>query len=192
MKTLRLLPVVFLISFGVAAAQAQQPSPQAEELLQTAETLYQQGNYEEAFNTCARAIGFNSKDYRAHALMGRIHMARQKLKEASESFASAIKLAPGEKELYIYKAQIDFFRNSRTEALAAAKQAIAVDPKYAEAHYLVGMYLKNDVKRQAEAIAALRTAIEIDPQFVAAYAELGFIHNLANQQIGRASCRERV
>lgn len=59
------------------------------------------------------------------------------------------------------------------EAIAAAKKAVALDPKYAEAHFMVGSLLKIKVKREREAIAALRTAISLDPHLVAAYEELG-------------------
>lgn len=59
------------------------------------------------------------------------------------------------------------------EAIAAAKKAVALDPKYAEAHLMVGSLLKTKVKREREAIAALRTAIALNPQLVAAYEDLG-------------------
>ncbi len=59
------------------------------------------------------------------------------------------------------------------QALAAAKKAIALDPKNAEAHFLVGSLLKWDKKREREAIAAFETAIALNPNLVAAYEDLG-------------------
>ena len=179
---MRLLPIraCVLACFSLvvcvgAAAQApvQQPSGKAADLLRTALELYREGKHDEAFTKCKQSIALNPKEYRAHVLMGYIHGAQQKLDLASQSFAQAIKLEPTDKEIYLVKAQVDFFRNKQGEALAAAKKAVALDPKYGEAQLMVGALLKNDPKRQNEAIAALRAAIDINPQLVAAYDDLG-------------------
>lgn len=173
--------LTLLLSFSVAAAQVQEPSGKAADLLRTALELYQQGKIDEAFTKCKQSIALHPKEYRAHVLLGYIYGAQQKLDLASASFAHAIKLEPTDKEVYLLKAQVDFFRNKQVEALAAAQKAVALDPKYAEAQLMVGALLKTEPKRRAEAIKALRTAIDINPQLVAAYDDLGDILKDAKQ-----------
>ena len=172
-RSLALLFTLILLP-GLATAQPkQQPSGRAAELLRTALELYQQGKHDEAFTKCEQSIALNPKEYRAHVLLGYIYGAQQKLDLASQSFATAIRLEPKDKEVYLLKAQVDFFRNKQVEALAAAQKAVALDPKYGEAQLMVGALLKTEPKRRTEAIAALRAAIDINPQLVAAYDDLG-------------------
>ncbi len=163
----------FVLFLGLATGQVQQPSGRAADLLRTALELYQQGKYDEALVKCKQSIAVNSKEYRAHVLLGYIYGAQQKLDLASQSLEQAIKLERNDKEVYLLKAQIDFFRNKRTEALAAAQKAVALDPKYGEAYVMLGALLKEKQNREAEAIAAFRKAIELNPQLVAAYDDLG-------------------
>ncbi len=170
-----------ILFFGLATAQTQQPSGRAAELLRTAFELYQQGKHDEAFTKCKQSLALNPKEYRGHVLMGYIYAAQQKLDLASASFARAIRLEPTDKEVYLVKAQADFFRNKHAEALAAAQKAVALDPKYGEAQLLVGALLKDDPKRRPEAIAALRAAIDINPKLVAAYDDLGDVLKDAKQ-----------
>ncbi len=58
------------------------------------------------------------------------------------------------------------------EAIACFKTAIELDPKFAEAHYNLGlaMYGKGQVD---EAIACYNKAIELDPKYAVAHNNLG-------------------
>jgi tetratricopeptide (TPR) repeat protein len=58
------------------------------------------------------------------------------------------------------------------EAIAAYRQAIALDPGFPEAHGNLGIALK-DQGQLDEAIAAYRKAIELRPNFAAAHSNLG-------------------
>lgn len=172
------LTLVLLFSV-VAIAPAQQSS--APDLLRESLRLYQQGKYDDALAKCNASIAIDPKEYRAHVMLGYILGAQRKLKPASDALAHAIKLNPKDKEVYLVKAQIDFFRNAQDEALAAAKQAVALDPKYGEAHLMVGALLKWNKERQPEAIAALKSAIEINPQLFAAYEDLGQLYEATDR-----------
>ena len=66
--------------------------------------------------------------------------------------------------------------------MSAAKQAIKLDPGYAQAYLMVGTLLRWDKQRQAEAITAYETALSINPQLWSAYDELGAIFESANEQ----------
>ena len=172
--------LLLVLCFSVVPAPAQ--STDAQELLKQAYSQYREGKLDQAFANCTKAIAQNPKDYRAHVLLGYIYGGQRKLKNASDSFATAIRLQPADKEVYLLKAQVDFLRNAREEALAAARKAIEIDPKYGDAHMMVGALLKFDSERRNEAIAAYENALQINPQLVKAYEELGGIYQADKQE----------
>lgn len=178
MKRVALLLLVLCLSVVATPGQ----STTAQDLLKTAYSQYRTGKLDEAYTNCAKAIALNPKDYRAHVLLGYIYGGQRKLKNASDSFATAIRLQPNDKEVYLLKAQVDFFRNAHEEALVAARKAIEIDPKYGDAHMMVGALLKFDEKRRNEAIAAYENALQINPQLVKAYQELGQIYEADKQE----------
>ena len=176
----RVLLLLLILSIGVTAAPGQ--SSDAEQLLKTAYSQFRAGKLDEAYTNCTKAIAINPKDYRAHVVLGYIYGAQRKLKNASDSFATAIRLQPNDKEVYLLKAQVDFLRNASDEALIAARKAVELDPKYGEAHMMVGALLKFDEKRRKEAIAAYENALQVNPQFVDAYVALGEIYAADKQE----------
>jgi Flp pilus assembly protein TadD len=59
-----------------------------------------------------------------------------------------------------------------SDAEAAYRSAIRIDPKYEEAYYNLGVLLRD---RPSEAQALLMTALELDPVYACAHRELGFL-----------------
>ena len=143
-------------------------------LLQAAFSLFSQGKFEEALANCSKAIALNPNDYRPHGLSGLIYRAQLKLKEASESLGTAIRLNSGKPfpQLYLLKSEVDGRRGATEEALAGARKALEVDPNLAEAYALIGEALKGDEKRRAEAVSAYRSAIKLKPDLHHAYESL--------------------
>src|SRR4030095_9701905 len=121
-----------------AAFQQQQASGDIDDLLRTAFLQLRQGQLDEALANCTKALAINPKDFRVHVLIGLAYQAQRKLKSASNEFASAMQLAPDRKEIYLAKADVDFFRNAHDDALAAAQKAVEIDPQFARAHLMVG------------------------------------------------------
>ena len=64
-------------------------------------------------------------------------------------------------------------KKDQAGAEAAYREAIRLDPKYANAHYNLGNVLR-DKKDQAGAEAAYREAIRLDPKFAWAHCNLGW------------------
>src|SRR5215470_4312281 len=153
MKTILLL--LLLTSFPPAvAAPNQTQTADAQQLLQTAFDQYRAKKFDDSEASCMQALKTNPNDFRFYALLGYIYAAETKMKSASESFAKALKLKPDSKELFMGKSKVDLHRNAHDEALAAALQALKVDPNYVDAHVMVGTLLRWDKERQSEAIAA--------------------------------------
>jgi superkiller protein 3 len=151
----------------------EQPGGDADALARTAFELYRQQKFDEALAASARAARLSPADFRPHVVTGLVYMAQQKLRSASESFAKAIPLQPKNKQLYLLKAEADAGRGAQEEALAACRQALAIDPAYAEAYATIGETLRWNEKRRDEAVAAYRAALKADPHFLPAYAPLG-------------------
>lgn len=176
-NTLKLPIVTFTLLLAVllsgVASHGQTLPPPADPLLRTAYKLYEEGKFNEALAKCKESISLNGKEYRAYVLLGYIYASLKEPKMASQAFGRAVKLEPKDKEVHLVKAQIDYLRNEHADALESARKAIALDPKYAAAHLLVGLIFKSDTKRQAQAIAAFRTALELNPTMYLAYEDLG-------------------
>lgn len=176
MKTLILILVLLASSTNIVIARPlQSQTPDTQQLFQTALEQYRAQKFDDALATCFESLKVNANDFRVHALMGYIYAAQRKLKSASESFAKALQLKPDAKELYLAKSQADQYRNAHDEALAAAQQAVKLDPNFAEAWLMVGTLLRWNKERKSEAIAAYQRVIEINPRMWQAYSDLGQI-----------------
>ncbi len=154
---------------------AVQQDNEVDNLLQVAIGFYREKRFDEALANCTKASKVDPNDHRPHVLTAYVHMAQMKMKSASEALATAIRLRPEAKELYLLKASIDSRRNAHEEALATSRKAVEIDPNYAEAYAMIGEILQWDEKRRAEAISALEMAIKINPRVLPAYEHLGQI-----------------
>jgi len=148
------------------------PSNDPNELVQAALKFYQQNKYGEALANAIKAATLAPSDFRPPYIIGLAYWRQQKLKSASENLAKSLALKPI-KEVYIQKAKVDRYRNATDEAVAACREALKIDPSYAEAYLMIGEILQYNDKRRDEGIAAFKTAIKIDPNFLAAYESLG-------------------
>src|SRR5262249_44625044 len=65
--------------------QEQAQIAEAEALLATAMDLYRKQNFDEALTNCLKASTLSPQDYRPYVLAGHIHMAKWKMRSASEA-----------------------------------------------------------------------------------------------------------
>lgn len=168
---------------SLKGAQKPQDSD-SDALVRTAFEQYRQQKFDEALANCAKASSLSPNDFRPHALAGLVYMAQMKLRSASEAFAKAISLQPKNKQLYLMKATADAGRGAKDEALAACRQALELDPAFAEAYAMIGETLRWDEKRRAEAIAAYQSAIKANPHLLPAYEPLGQLLASAKDEKG--------
>jgi len=69
------------------------------------------------------------------------------------------------------------FRQGNYDAASEAlKKATQIQPRFAEAHHLLGVIYFNGRKQPAEAVEEIKKAIQINPKFSQAYYDLGLIY----------------
>lgn len=164
--------------------QPQTQNSEADALFQVALRLYLEQKYDAALANCLKASALDPNDHRPRAIAGFIYLKQHNLKSASESFAEAIRLQPNMRELYLAKAETDFLRNAREEALIAARKAVEVDPNFAEGSAFLGHLLTYKEDARDEAIRALRTAIKLKPSLPQPYQDLSNIFETAKDLKG--------
>lgn len=131
--------------------------------MQAAIAAHKQGKMDEAEAKGKKALALSPKDPNIHVFLAYVYLEQDKGKEASEAFAAALKLKPTDKGIYFVKAQVDSLRGATADALKAVRKAIELDPRYAEAHELLGQLLEHDDSQAAKAISAYQTALSINP-----------------------------
>ena len=164
-------------SGGSTASQvnAQDPtqSGEVDALVETGFALYEKGEFDEALAYATKAKKLSPKDFRPYAIAGFVRMAQRKTEDASREFGSAIRCQPKRKELYALKAKADAGHGAINEAMASARKALEIDPRYGEAYAMVGEGLENDNRFQAEAISVYQSALRINPNLFMVYDALG-------------------
>ncbi|MGH9160731.1 MAG: hypothetical protein ACRD2X_12205 [Vicinamibacteraceae bacterium] len=162
--TLAILAVVLLVS---AVAQAQK-SPQK---------LYEAGKYAE---TVAALPANKGRSARQAYLAGQAHA---KLKQNSEARAAYKKLASGDEDsawTFVGRSALAQLSDNKGEALSAARKAVALNEKLAEAQYQLGRAL-NSRGEYKEAGSAFAKAAELKPDLAYAHYYAGMAYNKAKR-----------
>lgn len=172
--------IVFSPRDGSPSVRAIAQTPQADDanaLVKSAFELYRQKKYDDALANCVKAQELNANDFRPHYIAGLVYSAQWKMKSASEEFAKAVALVTDDKDLrkklYLMKARADRYRNAWEESSEAARNALKIDPSYAEAYAALGEVLRYNDKTRDEALAAYRSALKFKPDMLSLYEELG-------------------
>ena len=62
------------------------------------------------------------------------------------------------------------------DAAESLRKAIAIRPKFAEAHHLLGIVYANGQRKPPEAVESFKKAIELNPNFAEAFYNLGLVY----------------
>ena len=177
LKTYQLSVLLFISIVGsqIAYGQKSEDSKNNDSLnlVAVAIRFYELKQYDKAIETASNAVKLLPKDHRPWAIIGNCYFAQWKMKSASEAYAKAAEINPKISGLWYMKAYADRMRNAREESIAAAKKAIEINPKYAEAYQILGESLAMGSKDNKGAIEAFRTALKLKPDFVKASESLG-------------------
>ena len=130
-------------------------------------SLYRNGQYPKAADMLKRITKKDPADGMAWYYLGLVQLKLEKEKDAVKSFEHAVKLRPTDKHAWTGLAWAHLLRNDR-KASDAANEALKLDDKNAQAHYIIGVRsARNEVYDDAYEHA--KKAIELDPKFAAAY-----------------------
>jgi tetratricopeptide (TPR) repeat protein len=108
MKGSRFIILIVILVTAVAplCAQNEQPiPPEVRSLMQSAIAAHKQGKMDEAESIAKKALAISPEDRRIHIFPGYVYLEQNRGKDSSESFATAIKLDPTDKEVHLVKAQ---------------------------------------------------------------------------------------
>ena len=151
------------------------------------DSMMDRGDLDEAEEAARRLVrviealeappGDSSKAYHltmALDRLGRILVARGKLREAVGHYRNAIRAEPGNRVAHCNLAVALFLAGQPEEALAACGSATEIDNGYTKAHSMKGVVLRS-LSRFKEAIEAYRRAIESGGDVVQATYGLGWL-----------------
>ena len=147
--------------------------------LKRGDTYRRRGDYAAALRDLGQAAFLDSSAPRPIELLGDVQTALGQYAAAAAEYQRYLGLddrAPG----VLYKLAMAHYRNGQAaRAVDPLRRAISLDDRFAEAHYLLGLSLRETDRRQS--VAALRRALEINPTFAAAREELARLY----EQMGR-------
>ena len=117
---------------------------------------------------------------RTHEKLGDVNFQLRRFANAAESYEAYIRLDDHSAQIF-YKLALASRADGRlTRAISALQQAVELKPNFHEAHYVLGLCLK-DREQVAEARTAFMRAITIAPAFIPAREELVDIYRLQDR-----------
>ncbi len=147
--------------------------------LKRGDTYRRRGEYAAALRDLGQAAFLDPAAPRPIELLGDVQTALGQYAAAAAEYQRYLAIddrAPG----VLYKLALAHYRNGMAaRAVDPLRHAIALNDQFAEAHYLLGLCLRETDRRQS--LGAFRRALEISPTFAAAREELARMY----EQMGR-------
>lgn len=135
--------------------------------------LSDQQKTDPAIEEARAAIGAGPDLSFGHYAMSRVLFNADNVKDAERAIDAAIGLDPGDADYHALKANLRFVRTDWPGALAAAEEALRLDPEHETAANLRGMALVK-LGRKREAEAALDGLLARDPENALSQANQGW------------------
>jgi tetratricopeptide (TPR) repeat protein len=147
--------------------------------LKRGDTYRRRGEYTAALRDLGQAAFLDPAAPRPIELLGDVQTALGQYAAAAAEYQRYLTLddrAPG----VLYKLALAHYRNDMpARAVEPLRRAVAIDDRFAEAHYLLGLSLRDTDRQQS--LRALRRALDVNPTFAAAREELARVY----EQMGR-------
>jgi len=147
--------------------------------LKRGDTYRRRGEYAAALRDLGQSAFLDPAAPRPIELLGDVQTALGQYAAAAAEYQRYLAIddrAPG----VLYKLALAHYRNGlAARAVDPLRRAIALNDRFAEAHYLLGLCLRETDRRQS--LGAFRRALEISPTFAAAREELARLY----EQMGR-------
>src|SRR5262249_28862753 len=126
----------------------------------------------EAIAVLRQGLKHLPEEVQLHLGLARILWNQRRLAEAADGYRQAIRLNPPGNVYWSH--HLGWVLNAQEkpkEAVDALRKAIDINPKFAAAHYELGLSFAA-LGQTADAVASFRTAIEFDPKVAGAYFRL--------------------
>jgi tetratricopeptide (TPR) repeat protein len=147
--------------------------------LKRGDTYRRRGDYAAALRDLGQAAFLDPAAPRPIELLGDVQVALGQYAAAATEYQRYLAIddrAPA----VLYKLALAHYRNGMAaRAIDPLRRAVAIDDRFAEAHYLLGLCLRETDRRQS--LRALRRALEINATFAAAREELARVY----EEMGR-------
>jgi tetratricopeptide (TPR) repeat protein len=147
--------------------------------LKRGDTYRRRGEYTAALRDLGQAASLDPAAPRPIELLGDVQIALGHYAAAASEYQRYLAVddrAPA----VLYKLALAHYRSgAAARALEPLRRAVAIDDRFAEAHYLLGMCLRESDR--AQSLRSLRRAIEVNATFAAAREELARVY----EEMGR-------
>lgn len=132
--------------------------------------VYQRrGELQAALRDLKTAAALDPGATRPRELLGDVSLAMGRPDQAIDEYRAYVAL--DDRPQVLYKLALAYYRNGQTaQAVEPLRQSIALDSRFAEAQYLLGLCQRSSSRDDAR--ASFARAIDIQPSFVAAREEL--------------------
>lgn len=163
----RIIISLFLLSVfcsSVAYVSGQNSGPIAEAQRRRGISLFTVGDFRGAIPALKRATELDPNDAIAWDYLGRAYQGDGEVDRALEAFDRVIQLQPDNIPARMNLVSLLFYTGQASASDLAANQALAVFPKNAFMHYVIGT-VKFRQQQSAVALAEADAALAIDPRF---------------------------
>jgi len=146
---------------------------------------HQRGRSDEAIELIGMALQCTPQHADAHNNLGNIHKQCENPAEAEECYRQALEFMPGHADALSNLAIVLDLQERTDEAFQAYTQFLDQWPKLSRAHYLMGMFLRDNpiTRRDCErAVVCFREAFRLDPHNVRALEALGVVLYVLDQR----------
>ena len=152
--------------------------------LKRGEAYARRAEYETAVPDLSRAAELDPTAPRAQELLGDVNYGLHRYDRAAQRYEEFLRLDEGAPRI-LYKLALSHYAADRpAAALSALKKAIALESKFAEAHYLLGLCLR-DMQDVRGAVASLERAVLLGPALLQAREELAELYAQQGRQRDR-------
>lgn len=149
--------------------------------LKRGEAYRRRDDLEAALRDLRRAAELDTTATRPRELLGDVNYARNRFVPAAEHYEAYVRLDDNSPRV-LYKLALARYRAGQpTVAISWLAKATALDERFAEAHYLLGLCLR-DAQKPGAALASLNKAIVVEPTMIPAREELADLY----EKLGRA------
>jgi Tfp pilus assembly protein PilF len=146
---------------------------ESDKLVQTAVSLIQERQFQQALDTLNDAISHDEKNAEAHFQRAGILADAGHDSNALADYEKALALKPNETRYFNMKGLFLLTRQQYDQAAQVFTKALEIDPRFAKAHNNRGLVslARNEF---GSAASDFQSAIRIEPKYVDAYNNLGF------------------